>query len=51
LASQVTGASLFGCQLDSVPKVMAIYQELLKLDAFAKSAPQLQADAPAPSKN
>lgn len=51
LASQVTGASLFGCNLDSIPKVMAIFQELQKLEAFAKSMPQLQADAPAPNKN
>ena len=51
LASQVTGASLFGCQLDSVPQVMAIFKELMKLDAFAKSMPQLQADAPAPTQN
>jgi maleylacetoacetate isomerase len=51
LASQVTGATLFGCQLDSVPKVMAIYQSLLKLDAFAQSMPLLQADAPAAPKH
>jgi maleylacetoacetate isomerase len=51
LASQVTGAALFGCQLDSVPKVMAIYRTLLKLDAFAQSMPLLQADAPAAPKH
>jgi maleylacetoacetate isomerase len=46
LASQVTGAGLFGCQLDNLPRVMAIYKALLKLDAFANSMPQLQAGAP-----
>jgi maleylacetoacetate isomerase len=47
LASQVVGAQLFGCKdFSSVPKVMAIYAELLKVPAIESSLPQHQPGAP-----
>jgi maleylacetoacetate isomerase len=47
LASQVVGAQLFGCKdFSGVPKVMAIYAELLKVPAIESSLPQHQAGAP-----
>lgn len=47
LASQVVGAQLFGCKdFSGVPKVMAIYAELLKLPAIESSLPQHQPGAP-----
>lgn len=46
LASQVVGAGFFGCQLNRIPRVLAVYEELLKLEPFAQSMPMLQAGAP-----
>ena len=49
LASQVVGAKLFGIQdFSAVPKVMAIFQALMKLPAFEASLPQNQPGAPKP---
>ena len=47
LASQVVGARLFGItDFGAVPQVMAIFERLMKLDAFVKSLPQNQPGAP-----
>ena len=48
LASQVIAAvSYFDCDVKSVPTAMRIYGECLKLDAFDRSQPHKQPDAPA----
>lgn len=49
LASQVVGAELFGCKLDNLPRVTAIYQALMAQAAFAESLPARQAGAPQPT--
>jgi hypothetical protein len=49
LASQVVGAKLFGIQdFSAVPKVMSIFQALMKIDAFESSLPLNQPGAPKP---
>lgn len=48
LASQVIGAKdYFKCDMTGVPTVMQIFGECLKLDAFGRSHPLKQPDAPA----
>ena len=48
LASQVIAAvSYFDCDVKGVPTAMRIYGECLKLEAFDKSQPHKQPDAPA----
>ena len=46
LASQIVGAGFFGCELHDLPKINAIYAELLKVKAFSDAMPMLQSDAP-----
>ena len=47
LAGQVIGAiSYFSCDVSTVPTAMRIYGECMKLDAFARSHPAKQAEAP-----
>ena len=46
LASQIVGAGFFGCELNDLPKINAIYAELLKVKAFSDAMPMLQSDAP-----
>ena len=48
LASQIVGAGFFGCELHDLPKINAIYAELLKVKAFSDAMPMLQSDAPTP---
>lgn len=47
LASQVFGAQLFGFDTSSVPNVMRIFAECMKLDAFERAQPLKQRGAPA----
>ena len=47
VASQVFGAQLFGMDTSSVPTVMRIFEECMKLEAFEKSQPLKQPGAPA----
>ena len=47
VASQVFGAQLFGLDTSSVPTVMRIFGECMKLDAFDKAQPLKQPGAPA----
>jgi maleylacetoacetate isomerase len=47
LFSQVCGAQLFGFELSSVPTVMRVYAECLKLEAFDRGQPLKQPGAPA----
>lgn len=47
VASQVFGAQLFGIDTSSVPTVVRIFEECMKLDAFEKSQPLKQPGAPA----
>ena len=49
LASQVVGAELFGCKLENLPRVTAVYQALMTQAAFAESLPLRQAGAPQPN--
>jgi maleylacetoacetate isomerase len=46
LFSQVCGAQLFGFELSSVPTVMRVYAECMKLDAFDRAQPLKQPGAP-----
>lgn len=47
VASQVFGAQLFGFDTSSVPTVMRVFEECMKLDAFETSQPLKQPGAPA----
>jgi maleylacetoacetate isomerase len=47
LASQVFGAQLFGFDLSSVPTVMRVFGECMKLEAFDRAQPLKQPGAPA----
>jgi len=48
LVSQVIGATVyFKCDVSSVPSVMRVYDECMKLEAFAKPHPLKQPGAPA----
>ena len=47
VVSQVFGAQLFGMDTSSVPTVMRIFEECMKLEAFEKSQPLKQPGAPA----
>lgn len=47
IVSQVFGAQLFGMDTSSVPTVMRIFGECMKLDAFESSQPLKQPGAPA----
>ncbi|HEX7605294.1 MAG TPA: maleylacetoacetate isomerase [Usitatibacter sp.] len=48
LAGQVIGAAgYFKCDLSSVPTVMRIYEECMKIDAFSRAHPLKQPGAPA----
>lgn len=47
VASQVFGVQLFGFDTSSVPTVMRIFAECMKLEAFDKSQPLKQPGAPA----
>ena len=47
VVSQVFGAQLFGFDTSSVPTVMRIFSECMKLDAFESSQPLKQPAAPA----
>ena len=46
LASQVFGAKFFNVPTDSAPTVMRIFAECMKIDAFDRSQPLKQPDAP-----
>ena len=46
LATQVFGAKFFSCDTASVPTVMKVFNELMKLEAFDKSHPLKQPGAP-----
>jgi maleylacetoacetate isomerase/maleylpyruvate isomerase len=47
MAGQVIGATgYFKCDVSGVPTVMRIYEECMKLDAFARAHPLKQAGAP-----
>jgi maleylacetoacetate isomerase len=46
LFSQVCGAQLFGFELSSVPTVMRVFAECMKIDAFERSQPLRQPGAP-----
>jgi maleylacetoacetate isomerase len=46
VATQVFGAKFFGCDTASVPTVMKVFDELMKLEAFDKSHPLKQPGAP-----
>jgi maleylacetoacetate isomerase len=47
LAGQVIGATgYFKCDVSGVPTVMRIYEECMKIDAFARAHPLKQAGAP-----
>lgn len=46
LASQVFGAKFFNADTAGVPKVMRIFGECMKIDAFDRSQPLKQPDAP-----
>ena len=45
-ASQVFGAKFFNVATDSAPTVMRIFGECMKIDAFDRSQPMKQPDAP-----
>ena len=47
VASQVFGAQLFGFDTSSVPTVMRIFSECMKLEAFDRAQPLKQPGAPA----
>jgi maleylacetoacetate isomerase len=47
LVSQVQGAKLFKVDTSSVPTVMRIFDECMKIDAFARAHPAKQPDAQA----
>jgi maleylacetoacetate isomerase len=48
LASQVIGATnYFNCDTTGVPAVMRVFNECMKIDAFDRSQPSKQPDAPA----
>jgi len=46
LASHVIGAGFFKCDLSNLPRVLQIYDNCSKLDAFAKAHPLKQPGAP-----
>jgi len=46
VATQVFGAKFFSCDTASVPTVMKVFNELMKLEAFDKSHPLKQPGAP-----
>jgi maleylacetoacetate isomerase/maleylpyruvate isomerase len=46
LASQVFGAKFFNVATDGAPTVMRIFGECMKIDAFDRSQPLKQPDAP-----
>ena len=47
LASQVIGATTyFNCDITGVPTVMRVFAECMKIDAFDRSQPSKQPDAP-----
>jgi len=46
LATQVFGARFFNCDTASVPTVMRVFDECMKLEAFDKSQPLKQPGAP-----
>ena len=46
LASQVFGAQLFGFELSSVPTVMRVFGECMKIEAFVSAQPLKQPGAP-----
>ena len=46
VATQVFGATFFGCDTAGVPRVMKVFDELMKLEAFDKSHPLKQPGAP-----
>ncbi len=50
VSSQVFGAQLFGFDTSSVPNVMRVFAECMKLDAFENSQPLKQPGAPAPQR-
>jgi maleylacetoacetate isomerase/maleylpyruvate isomerase len=48
LASQVIGAkNYFNCDTTGIPAVMRVFDECMKIDAFVRSQPSQQPDAPA----
>ena len=47
LASHVAGARLFQCNLSGAPRLTAIVDGRMKLDAFARAHPWAQPGAPA----
>jgi maleylacetoacetate isomerase len=48
LASQVIGAKdYFNCDTTGIPTVMRVFDECMRVDAFNRSQPSRQADAPA----
>jgi maleylacetoacetate isomerase len=48
LASQVIGArEYFNCDTTGIPTVMRVFDECMKIDAFRRSQPSRQPDAPA----
>jgi maleylacetoacetate isomerase len=49
LVSQVVGAKFFNADTSAVPTVMRIFDECMKLEAFANAHPMKQHDAPAQS--
>lgn len=46
IATQVFGAKFFNCDTTSVPTVMRVFDECMKLEAFDKSQPLKQPGAP-----
>ena len=46
LASQVFGAKFFNVETAGVPTVMRVFEECMKIDAFDRSQPSKQPDAP-----
>ena len=45
LVTQVTPAQSFKCALEPYPRVMRIYERVMKIPAFADAAPARQPDA------
>jgi maleylacetoacetate isomerase/maleylpyruvate isomerase len=45
LVPQIFNAQRFDCRLDHVPKVMAVFEACMRLDAFAKTQPSACPDA------
>jgi maleylpyruvate isomerase len=43
--TQVTPAQTFKCALEPYPRVMRIYERVMKIPAFADAAPARQPDA------